>query len=435
MADQRLWAGSAVVDITPPLGIAMPGSFTERTARTVHDPLYANALVLRNSQNAVAFVSCDLIAIETETVAAIRNLASQASAIVPTQIHISATHTHAGPQVVRAFYGVGEIDAHYQELLVRQVASAVILAAERAAEARIGFGRGQEPSLVFNRRLAGVDGSVFMNFNTPKAQVGELGLRTLGPVDPAVDLIRVDRADGTPLAVFVNYGLHNAVAGGDAISAGFPAAMRTLLRKSLGDITVLFAEGPCGNVNHIDVENEVQFAGHEEAARIGTVLAGEVLKVWANVRPVPEVEIRATSSLLRISDRPLTGEVDHGPHAFGNDREVIRAQYGREHEALLARPIEQVPVEVAAVALNEAVIVTNPSELFVEFGLAMRRQSPFPYTLPISLTNGYVGYVCTQQAFAEGGYEPRRTVFTSRLATDAGDKILQESLRLISTLK
>jgi hypothetical protein len=73
--------------------------------------------------------------------------------------------------------------------------------------------------------------------------------------------------------------------------------------------------------------------------------------------------------------------------------------------------------------------------LFVEFGLDIRRQSSFRYTLPFSLTNGYVGYVCTQQAFVEGGYEPRRTVFTSRLAPDAGDTIVQESLRLISTLK
>jgi hypothetical protein len=435
MADQRLWAGSAVIDITPPLGIAMPGSFTKRTARTIHDPLYASALVLRNSQDAVAFVSCDLLAIETETVTAIRRLASQASGILPTQIHISATHTHAGPQVVRAFYEVGEIDLHYQKLLVRQVASAVILAADRATEARIGFGRGQEPTLVFNRRLAGDDGRAHMNFNIPKAQAQELGLRTLGPVDPAVDLIRVDQADGTPMALFVNYGLHNAVVGGDSISAGFPAAMRSILRKSLGDITVLFSEGPCGNVNHINVENDNQLAGHEEATRIGTVLAGEVLKIWANVCTTPEVEIRATSSILKIRDRPLNGEVDDDPHAFGNDLETIRTQYMREREAVLARPIEQVPVEVAAVALNDAVIVTSPSELFVEFGLAMRQQNPFHYILPISLTNGYVGYVCTPQAFAQGGYEPRRTVFTSRLATGAGDKIVQESLRLMRALK
>jgi hypothetical protein len=435
MADQRLWAGRAVVDITPPHGIAIPGSFTQRTARTIDDPLYASALVLRNSQNAVAFVSCDLIAIESETVAAIRALAGQASGILPTQIHISATHTHAGPQVVRAFYEVGEVDPHYQELLVRQVASAVILAAEGVTEARIGFGHGQEPTLVFNRRLAGDDRRAFMNFHVPKAQTRELGLRPLGPVDPAVDLIRVDQADGTPMALFVNYGLHNAVVGGDSISAGFPAAMRTLLRKSLGDITVLFSQGPCGNVNHINIGNYYQLGGHEEATRIGTVLAGEVLKVWANVSTTPEVEIRATSSLLKIAERPLNGLVDDGPHAFGNDHETIRSQYAREREAILARPIEQVPVEVAAVALNDAVVVTNPSELFVEFGLAMRRQSPFPYTLPISLTNGYVGYVCTEQAFVEGGYEPRRTVFTSRLATDAGDRILQESLHLISALK
>src|SRR5829696_8137356 len=100
MTDKQLWAGSAVVEITPPLGISVPGSFTPYTVRTIHDPLYASALVLRNNQNAVAFVSCDLIAIETESVSAIRELAGRQSGIPTAQIHISATHTHAGPQVV-----------------------------------------------------------------------------------------------------------------------------------------------------------------------------------------------------------------------------------------------------------------------------------------------------------------------------------------------
>jgi neutral ceramidase len=435
MAEQRLWAGTATVDITPPLGIAVPGSFSARTVRTIHDPLQASALVLRNNETAVAFVSCDLVAVETETVRAIRNLASETSAIPSEQIHISATHTHAGAQVVSAFYDVGGIDPHYLEILTRQIASAIILAAERVQEARIGFGRGHEPNLVFNRRLAGMDGRVFMNFSISKAQAPQMGLRTLGPVDPTVDVMRVDSAAGKPLAVFVNYGLHNAVVGGDFISAGFPAAMRSLLRKALGDITVLFSEGPCGNVNHINIENSSQLTGHQEAARIGTVLAGEVLKVWANVRTTPELEIRTTSSLLMIPERPVGGPVDDGLHAFGNDNETIRAQYARERTAILVRPIEQVPVEVAVVAMNDAIMLTNPSELFVEFGLAMRQKSPFHYTFPLTLTNGYVGYVCTRQAFVEGGYEPRRTVFSSRLAIDAGDTILQESLRLMAVLK
>jgi neutral ceramidase len=435
MAGQQLWAGSAVVDITPPLGVDVPGSFSKRTAQTVHDPLYATALVLRNAQSAVAFVSCDLIAIDAETVRLIRERVSQSCEIPAAQIHISATHTHAGPQVVHAFYEVGEVDANYLEHLTRQMASAIILASESASEARIGFGQGREPTLVFNRRLLAADGTFYMNFSLTNTYVEELRLRTLGPVDPTVDLMRVDKADGTPLAVFVNYGLHNAVVGGDLISAGFPGTLRSLLCKALGDVAVLFSEGPCGNVNHIDITSDRWRKSHEESARIGTVLAGEVLKIWANVQTTSEIEIRAASSVLMIPERPVGGAVDDGPVAYGHDNELIRTQYQREREAISAQPLAEVPVEIAAVVLNNALFLTDPAELFVEYGLAMRQASPFAYTFPLSLTNGYVGYVCTPQAFEEGGYEPRRTVSSSRLATDAGERILQESLRLMAALQ
>ena len=56
-----LAAGAAALDITPPLGVPLAGSFTARYATGIDDPLYARALVLEDDSGAdsrIALVCC-----------------------------------------------------------------------------------------------------------------------------------------------------------------------------------------------------------------------------------------------------------------------------------------------------------------------------------------------------------------------------------------
>jgi hypothetical protein len=62
-------------------------------------------------------------------------------------------------------------------------------------------------------------------------------------------------------------------------------------------------------------------------------------------------------------------------------------------------------------------------------------RSPFATTLVSELTNGYCGYVPTERAFEHGGYETHRTVYTSRLVKEAGDRIVNESVALLQSLR
>jgi len=58
-----LRAGAAASNIAPPLGIRMFGYFHERTARDVHDDLFAKSLVLDDGETKLAIVVCDLIGV------------------------------------------------------------------------------------------------------------------------------------------------------------------------------------------------------------------------------------------------------------------------------------------------------------------------------------------------------------------------------------
>ena len=46
-----------------------------------------------------------------------------------------------------------------------------------------------------------------------------------------------------------------------------------------------------------------------------------------------------------------------------------------------------------------------PGELFVEIGLAIRSNSPVKFTMVVGYAEDAIGYIPTDRAFEEGGYE------------------------------
>jgi hypothetical protein len=88
------------------------------------------------------------------------------------------------------------------------------------------------------------------------------------------------------------------------------------------------------------------------------------------------------------------------------------------------------PVRLNVLRVGDTAIATNPGELFVEYGLELRRRSPARVTLISELTDGYCGYVPTLRAFRRGGYETWPAP-TSQLAVAAGAQIVQSTRKLL----
>jgi hypothetical protein len=99
-------------------------------------------------------------------------------------------------------------------------------------------------------------------------------------------------------------------------------------------------------------------------------------------------------------------------------------------DAILAKA-PAAEVEVQAIQVGPAVFLTNPAELFVDYGLELKAKSRFPFTFPVELANGCVGYVPTEEAFGPhgGGYETRLTSY-SNLEVSAGRQIVEAGLEL-----
>lgn len=419
----------------------MAGGITDRQTTGIHDDLYVDALVLCTDDAPVALASVDIIALHNETVESIRCLVSDWTGIPGDRVLIAATHTHNAPQPGPLFTDVGKVDQAYMEQLVYKVATATTLAYQGMVPARMAVGVGSERGISFNRRLRLPDGGVVMNIWGRNEELRQRTDVQEGPFDPELGVVRVEREDGTPLACLFSYGLHNTSVGGTLVSRDWSGFTGDYLRRALqAEIPVIHFQGAQGNVNYLNYRDPNQLRGYAIAYQIAEILAGEILQVWSRLRPEAEAALDARAIVTAIADRPVTEadrawaqEVLQGP-----SDSVWERQFAREVMYIAGRPPQQVDVQTMGIRLNESAIVTNPAEVFAEFGLQIKARAEFRHILMATLTNGYCGYVCTPESYRlprlEMGYEPRRTAFSSRLAEDAGERMVAASLQVLGSL-
>ncbi len=442
-------AGASAVEITPPVGWRLAGSFQDEPSSRVRDPLHARALVLQQGEQRMALVICDLTGLPREVAHRARRLASQRTGIPADQIVIAATHTHGAPLFYdhrRERFHIQNLKQHgrdpaeptldYAALLVDRCAEAVVLAQRTAAPARIRSGSIDVPGLAFNRRFKMRDGSVRFNPGKLNPEIVE----PVGPVDPTLRVVRFDHlADDRPIAALNVFAIHVAVHGGPEISADFPAVIEKRLQARFGpNFVALFGEGTAGDVNHIDVQSASLQPPETEPARIGNALAEAWLALEPNLHTADSPSLAVRSATIQAPLRPASPDDGRrARHILDQENppaeflEIVEAH--RILDVLDARRIhgETLPMDVTTVRLDDSTaLVCLPHEIFVDLGQAIARESPFPNTLVITLCNGVDFYVPTAHAYAEGGYE----VVNSRVERGAGEALVEAALTQLRAL-
>lgn len=413
-----LHAGAAEVDITPALGTYLAGSFNERQAHDVSDPLRAKALVIDDGQRQVALVILDLLGLPGSDVHEIRRLVHASIGLPPEHVLVACTHTHTGPMTRQAH---PRRDEEYFTWLARRVSDCVRLAHRRMRPARLAWGQGEAHGISFCRRYRMRDGTVRMNPGRRNPDIVE----PTSPIDPAVGVLFVEDDAGAPVAVVTKFGLHYV--GTDdslAISADYYGHFDRFMRQILGPscIPMLF-NGTSGQVNNVDVFATHRETGHRQARRVASILGGEVLKVLGRLRLRDDVSVAASSQKVELPRRKVTPEdleiakailaghdpaPDSGPFSFVVGQPIpasMRSYYAQRCLSLGELP-SHITSEVQVLRIGESAWLGLPGEIFVEIGLAIKKASPSPDTFVISLANDNLGYIPTDQAFLhEGGYE------------------------------
>jgi hypothetical protein len=257
----------------------------------------------------------------------------------------------------------------------------------------------------------------------------------VSPIDPEVGVVYFETTGAKPVLTYVNYAMHPDTTGGLKLWPDYPGVLARRLAEYKGpEMLTIFGNGACGNLNHVNVEWSDRQHSPEEAIRLGTILAGDVLKTYMDLKPAADVSLRVRNQVLSL---PLAAVTEKD---VAEAREVI--QRGRKAKFLeqvqaykvldvAARQGKPWEAEVQVIALGrELAWVALPGEVFVELGLSVKAVSPFQQTQIVELANGSFGYIPNRSAYAEGNYE----VVSARCAEGSGEMLVTAATRILAEL-
>jgi len=121
----------------------------------------------------------------------------------------------------------------------------------------------------------------------------------VGPIDPQIGLLRLDRGDGKPLAVLYNFACHpimNPPSKGS--SADYPGFASKVIEESLGDgAMAFFVQGCAGDINPVRYKEVSRPA---EAEPLGTMLGASVLSAVRKIETKSDGELKVSNEVISI---------------------------------------------------------------------------------------------------------------------------------------
>ncbi len=434
-----------------------PGGYGKNYHRTFHDPCKVRVAVFGDGRKCVALVGMDLLFVTRHLSNEIRTQIEKRTGIPSGCVLVGATHSHSsGPigmgepgdyegasPLVKELVNEKSIvsDPGYTARLIRQAVEAAAFACNARVEAKLAAGFGHENKAAFNRRMRMKNG---LSYTHPGVGNPDI-VGYAGPVDPQVGVVGVWDLQDAPLGVLVNFSCH-ATASPGGISANWIWAMEQTLRAAIGHaaLPVLFLPGPCGDVTQVDNLAKFDRPAAEEWCRlVGGRVGAEAFKTLLLIRrgAIQDVPVDARQKIWKIRRRTPSPEkvkralelVRKTPQEAGATEWTFAKETVMLDALMRSRP--EVEVEVQAVQVGPVVFVTNPAEYFVQYGLDIKKGSRFPFTFPVQLANGIVGYVPTEDAFGPsgGGYETRLTSY-SNLEISAGRQMADAGVALANTM-
>jgi hypothetical protein len=427
--------GTAAVDITAPVN--MPFHAPQRPGTPVpgaegtHDPLHAKTVVFEEGGVKAAIVACDLTSIPLAIIQAAREEAGKISHVPPENIMITALHTHTTPNIRPRFYAKTaspeqmKIAEDYLKRLPKLMAESVRQAEANLTETRMQAAIGEVPDLAYNRRFLMKDGRVYANPGKGHDELLVNVVRAAGTTDPSLPLVYFDTLQGKPIASLINFAMHLDTTGGLKFSGDYPYEISKILADVKGpEMLTHFTIGAAGNINHyylLDPKKPHRVKGYQEAARIGAILAAEVVRSYERLRPVATAPLKVSHENLQLKmmaskSAKLEKQHDRKPFFDGEVTETF------------VDGCYTFPAEVMVITIgDEVAFVGVPGELFVELGLQVKNNSPYQYTFLNELANGAIGYIPTRRAESEGAYGA--STESTRCAPDCGERLVDSAIR------
>ena len=409
-------AGFAEREYTPEEGM-VPGQIEVGYAVGKRTPLMAHVAVLEHENAGTVLVSLDLLFVSVAFSNKLRKQIQEITGIPTENILIACTHTHTGCAVdcdAWAFQGKPE----YLDEVEKQTMEAICAAWNGRTEVKMGVATGFDARFNFCRDWYTVDGYIVMN---PGHQNRKRLVKPYAAVDHSVNVMRFDDLDGKPQCFIVNYANHldtTKTTDGMKFGADYAGYMRLALQREYGEnVTVLFLNGCCANVNHYDYGNHYDRTTHCRpgvipAEEIGNGLAETITKLCPPlVTNETNLRIDGKSRMHMTARRKATRAQKEWAQQTLEDIQAGKDVKTRER-LLVDMYLNEDPaipntmdLEIQVLQIGPWTLVCLPGEIYSDIGLKIKANSPFANTIVVELANGYNGYISPDIIQWAGNYE------------------------------
>ena len=206
----------------------------------VNDPIYAKALVLFDGKTKAVIITMDIVYVEDEFIIKIRDRIRNELKIEGNNVMVNASHNHWDNE---------QVAEDYLDRTVKAVKEASL----NMVPVRVGAGSGIEKRITMNRRLILTNGKEWTIRRATPEPEDENVKAIAEPFDPEIGLLRIDKADGKPLAVLYTFADHNYTGVPNrGATAGFPGFASKVIEENLGNGAIaLYMQGCAGDVTPV----------------------------------------------------------------------------------------------------------------------------------------------------------------------------------------
>lgn len=272
-AQDTLLAGTGKVDVT------------DYDAGPVNDPLYVKALVLKNQETTAVLLSVDAVSIGeigrigNDFLPGLRKQLKDELGISGQHVLINASHCHGVIQ---------------RKGLEEKTTTAIRRAIERLEPVKVGMGTGKQDKIQENRRLILKSGKV-IDVRHAYSLPSDDEVESVGPIDPQIGILRLDRLDGSTLAIVYNFACHpiQSVPNGSN-TADLVGYASKAIEGSFGENTMaIFIQGCGGDINPVNYK-DVHHPRHAET--LGNKLG------LSTIHASRKIKCRQTSELQVLNE-------------------------------------------------------------------------------------------------------------------------------------
>ncbi len=395
-------------DATPPLGHPLCGGWIE-PARGVDDPLRALGIVLLGVRAPVVLCAVDWCGLRNDANRTWRQALAQAANTTPERVAVHCVHPHNAPfadveaeRLLQSVHAASSLDLTFFERVVQQSADALRAAMKKAMPfSHMGIGQAPVEQVASNRRILGAAGKVrFIRYSATKDP--QIRAEPEGLIDPWLKTLSFWK-DDRPLAALSYYAVHPMSYYGDGrVSADFCGLARQKRQDEEPNVFQMYFNGCAGNVTAGKYNDGSKANRPVLRDRIHSAMKA----AWDATKRYPLTTWEWRVEPMRFAPRreKTFGEEESSKSLSNPKADKTRRGNAAFQLAWLKR-LER-PIELTCLDLGKAVVLHLPGEPFVEYQLKAQALRKDAFVCVAGYGDGGPGYIPTDRAYLEGGYEP-----------------------------